>query len=494
MGLIGDLTVTEARALGEDLLAEIAETTKLSSQLVRRRLDGAHGNARLRSVFVDEWPDLAGELAKETVAGARAKNLSDKIARVTTLDCRTVEFVLDQTSARTRIHNAFEFAWPGKVDRDKREELLRLMLSNQTVGTIRHYDLFAELAEVFGLKEQDVRDDLSAHRAHKLLKNIRASTATEPAPNERDVASAELVDPDEERMVSLLPRDGAAIGNGSLRDKLGWDEDKYFLVRGSLLQKGMIWLGKGRGGSVTLASGWVDSRRKELYALVPEDGTAVSNVTLMRQLGWDEPIYADIKKQLVDEGLLQVGRGRGGSVLRALSPLPATPPTPNNIGTPAKRLVTPPIAETPMPEPIDVFFSYSHKDEVLRDELATHLKLLERAGVIRSWHDRRIGAGENWKAAIDTNLERAHAILLLVSADFLASDYCYDVEMKRALARHQAGEAAVLPVILRSCNWSRAPFAKLQALPRDAKPVTSWANRDDAWTNVAAGIETAVCK
>lgn len=81
-----------------------------------------------------------------------------------------------------------------------------------------------------------------------------------------------------------------------------------------------------------------------------------------------------------------------------------------------------------------------------------------------------------------------------MSADFLASDYCYDVEMQRALARHQAGEAAVLPVILRACNWSRAPFAKLQALPRDAKPVKSWANRDDAWTNVAAGIETAVCR
>jgi TIR domain len=147
-----------------------------------------------------------------------------------------------------------------------------------------------------------------------------------------------------------------------------------------------------------------------------------------------------------------------------------------------------------MPSPIDVFFSYSHKDEALRDELATHLKLLERTGVIRSWHDRRIGAGEEWKAAIDANIEKAHAILLLVSSDFLASDYCYDVEMKRALARHDAGEAAVLPVILRDCRWSRAPFAKLQALPKDAKPVTSWSNRDEAWTNVAAGIEAAAAR
>ncbi|WP_437904702.1 toll/interleukin-1 receptor domain-containing protein [Sorangium sp. So ce327] len=140
---------------------------------------------------------------------------------------------------------------------------------------------------------------------------------------------------------------------------------------------------------------------------------------------------------------------------------------------------------------ISVFFSYSHKDEVLRDELATHLKLLERAGVIRSWYDRRIEAGEDWKAAIDSNLEEAQMILLLVSADFLASDYCYDIEMKRALARHDAGEAMVIPIILRECKWSRAPFAKLQALPKDARPVTSWANRDEAWTNVASGIESA---
>lgn len=85
------------------------------------------------------------------------------------------------------------------------------------------------------------------------------------------------------------------------------------------------------------------------------------------------------------------------------------------------------------PKPIDVFFSYSHKDEALRDELATHVKLLERNGVIRSWHDRRIGAGQDWKQAIDQNLEEAEIILLLVSADFLASDYCFDIEMTRAL-------------------------------------------------------------
>jgi hypothetical protein len=141
-----------------------------------------------------------------------------------------------------------------------------------------------------------------------------------------------------------------------------------------------------------------------------------------------------------------------------------------------------------MPTPVDVFFSYSHRDEALRDELAAHLKLLERNGVIRGWHDRRIGPGDEWKSAIDANLEKAGIVLLLVSSDFLASDYCYDVEMKRALARRDAGGADVLPIILRDCDWSGAPFAKLQALPKDAKSVTSWANRDAAWKDVATGI------
>lgn len=147
-----------------------------------------------------------------------------------------------------------------------------------------------------------------------------------------------------------------------------------------------------------------------------------------------------------------------------------------------------------MASTVDIFFSYSHKDESLRDELATHLKLLERAGVIRSWHDRCVGAGEEWRSAIDEHLENAHIFLLLVSADFLASDYCYDVEMKRALERHDAAEATVLPIILRCCGWDRAPFAKLQPLPKDAIPVTSWKNRDEAWMNVVDGIEEAVTR
>jgi TIR domain len=102
--------------------------------------------------------------------------------------------------------------------------------------------------------------------------------------------------------------------------------------------------------------------------------------------------------------------------------------------------------------PIEVFISYSHKDEALREKLGTHLSLLKRHGVIDDWHDRRIGAGQEWAGAIDEHLNSAAIILLLVSADFLASDYCYDREMKRALERHDAGDARVIPVILRNVD------------------------------------------
>jgi tetratricopeptide (TPR) repeat protein len=139
-------------------------------------------------------------------------------------------------------------------------------------------------------------------------------------------------------------------------------------------------------------------------------------------------------------------------------------------------------------QPVDLFYSYSHRDEGLRVRLEKHLSILRRSGLLRDWHDRRIGAGREWEGKIDEELERADIILLLVSADFIDSDYCWDVEMKRALARHEAGEARVIPIILKPVLWEEAPFGKLQALPRDAKAVTEWPNRETAFKNVAQGI------
>lgn len=135
-----------------------------------------------------------------------------------------------------------------------------------------------------------------------------------------------------------------------------------------------------------------------------------------------------------------------------------------------------------------LFFSYSHVDEWLRDELETHLKLLQRQGMISTWHDRKILPGSEWNHEIDHCLESATIILLLISADFIASQYCWGKEVKRALERHESGEATVIPVILRSCDWHGLPFAKLQGLPKGMKPVKSWRDRDAAWTDIATGI------
>jgi CheY-like chemotaxis protein len=143
-------------------------------------------------------------------------------------------------------------------------------------------------------------------------------------------------------------------------------------------------------------------------------------------------------------------------------------------------------------EPVDLFYSYAHEDEKLRDELDGHLALLRRKGVIRPWHDRGIVPGQKWDEAIDARLSTADLILLLVSMDFLNSDYIWGKELATAIARAERGDASVVPVLLRAVDIEGAPFAQLQGLPTDLRPVTSWPNRDEAWTDVAKGIRRAV--
>ncbi len=139
-----------------------------------------------------------------------------------------------------------------------------------------------------------------------------------------------------------------------------------------------------------------------------------------------------------------------------------------------------------------VFFSYSHKDEDLRNELEVHLSGLKRKGVISTWHDRRITAGTELGSAIDENLSAADVILLLVSPDFINSDYCYEKEMDRAMERHKSGAGRVIPVILRPCDWHGLPFGKLLATPTDGKPVTKWPDRDEAFLNVVQAIKATI--
>src|SRR5262245_30934908 len=117
------------------------------------------------------------------------------------------------------------------------------------------------------------------------------------------------------------------------------------------------------------------------------------------------------------------------------------------------------------PKVAKVFFSYSHRDEELREKLARSLSSLQRQGLITQWHDRRSGVGDEWQNAIDTHLKEADIILLLISSDFIASDYCFGVEVAQAMERHEAGLARVIPVLLRPTDWEGMPFSKLQALP-----------------------------
>src|SRR5438874_11812765 len=128
------------------------------------------------------------------------------------------------------------------------------------------------------------------------------------------------------------------------------------------------------------------------------------------------------------------------------------------------------------PEPhksVEVFYSYAHEDEKLRDELKKHLANLKRQSVITDWYDRDISAGTEWNEEIARHLESAKVILLLISPDFMNSDYINDVEVKRAMERHESEEARVIPIILRPVDWQGTPFSKLQGLPTDAKPFAS---------------------
>jgi serine/threonine protein kinase len=143
---------------------------------------------------------------------------------------------------------------------------------------------------------------------------------------------------------------------------------------------------------------------------------------------------------------------------------------------------------------IKLFFSYSRKDEKLRRELAKRLTLMKRNGLITDWYDCNIDAGADWKREMDIHLNGADIILLLVSPDFIDSDYCYDLEMARALERHEVGEATVIPIILRPASWKETPFGKLKALPEGEKAVTIWSNRDEAFLQIAEGIQKVVEK
>jgi hypothetical protein len=140
--------------------------------------------------------------------------------------------------------------------------------------------------------------------------------------------------------------------------------------------------------------------------------------------------------------------------------------------------------------PIELFYSYSHKDQKLRQKLDDHLSGLQQQGIIAGWHDGEITAGDDWSQEICDHLDRADIVLLLVSSSFMSSKYCNKIELQRAIVRHAAGRAKVIPVILRSCVW-QPTLGKFQALPSTGTAVIDWSNRDAAFTDIVKGISKA---
>jgi len=142
--------------------------------------------------------------------------------------------------------------------------------------------------------------------------------------------------------------------------------------------------------------------------------------------------------------------------------------------------------------PWRVFYSYSHRDAEFRERLGTYLAPLKHQGKIVEWYDRKIEPGTDWEAEISVQLDTANVIFLLVSEDFLASDYCFGVEVERSFARLKRGEAMVVPILLKPCLWQESRLSELQIIPRDAKAITSWPSQEDGFANVATEIRELV--
>jgi hypothetical protein len=141
--------------------------------------------------------------------------------------------------------------------------------------------------------------------------------------------------------------------------------------------------------------------------------------------------------------------------------------------------------------PLSLFLSYAHADAEIAETLRKHLAPLRHEGIVHDWQDRDIRPGEHWDDEISTQLESADLVVALLSADFVASDYAYSRELRRAFELHQLRELVLVPVIARACLWQNLPIGALQALPDGALPITSWSDPDAAYVTVVRGIESA---
>lgn len=141
---------------------------------------------------------------------------------------------------------------------------------------------------------------------------------------------------------------------------------------------------------------------------------------------------------------------------------------------------------------INAFISYSHADEKALDRLHKHLAMLLRDGILEAWTDHQILAGDKLGDKIDDNLEKSKLFLALLSPDYLASNYCYEKEFLHAQSLASAGKIRIIPVILEPCDWISSPFSEYLAVPKDGKPVSEWANQNNAYLDVVTSLRRVI--
>lgn len=183
---------------------------------------------------------------------------------------------------------------------------------------------------------------------------------------------------------------------------------------------------------------------------------AVSNNRIKDELGWDEKTYNKVKNYHIDGRKVRTSQGRGGLL---------------NVTY----------------QPAETFISYAHEDKSIMESLATHLSPLHRLGLIRLWHDKKLNAGAVLDKEIAGKLNNAEVVIMLVSADFINSDYCFSREMIAALENHRKNKTKIIPILARSCYWQLSPFSSL--LLANTKAIASHENQDEALVSVVEEIK-----
>ena len=213
-----------------------------------------------------------------------------------------------------------------------------------------------------------------------------------------------------------------------------------------------------------------------LVYMAGSPASRVSSRALSQELDWNDERYQRTRTRLIESGVIKGVKGGPGGSLELLDGV--------------QELASDDGADAG-PSPIPAFISYSHADAKLKADLVKHLAPLNRLNLVSHWDDGEIRPGEQWEKAIVDRMASAKLVLLLISSDFIASDFCYERELTEALRRDKANEARVLPVILRPCLWHELPFGKLQATPYEGRAITTWPSADEAMTEVAKAVREA---